>query len=538
MKTTFNINPENSSGFVLRRITKTRTAFLTFAKQHFTATTVLLYLLIGLIIGFVIAFLAVKLSHVSRSQLQESQNLLQQKETELATTKLQLNEFAQKNTDFQNKITSLEESNDFLKTQSATSIADNKAAQEQLIDSKSKIADLETQTQKKNDLIISLNSRISEISAINDSLQEKLDLQKQEVEELHQVSQLKFEQLANKILEEKSEKFTTLNQNQLKNLLDPFKENIQELKKTVNETYDKEAKERFSLGERVKELQQLNHQISEEARNLTKALKGETKTQGNWGEMILESILEKSGLVKDREYFLEYQLHDKENNALRSDSEDKKMRPDVMIKYPDQRNVIIDSKVSLNAFTRMIDAEDPMIYDQEMTQHLAAIRQHINTLSKKGYDDFDQSLDFVMMFIPSEPAYIAAMQGDPNLWNYAYEKRILLLSPTNLITSLKLISDLWKREYQNQNAMNIAERGAKLYDKFVGFIESLDKVGKSLEQAQFGYQTAYKQLTSGKDNLVLQSRKLTDLGVKNKKNLPQHLIDAAENDTLTDQTPE
>ena len=339
---------------------------------------------------------------------------------------------------------------------------------------------------------------------------------------------IEAENIANKILEEKTEKFTNLNQTHLKNILDPFQEKIIELKNRVNETYDKEAKERFSLGEKVKELASLNQQISEDAKRLTRALKGESKTQGNWGEMILESILEKSGLVKGREYFLEYELRNEDNKALFSEFSGKKMRPDAVIKYPDERNVIIDSKVSLTAFTELVDETDPEVYQIKLNQHLASVKNHIQQLSQKAYDDYGKSLDFVMMFIPSEPAYIAAMQADPNLWNYAYERRILLLNPSNLITSLKLIADLWKREYQNRNSIEIAERGAKLYDKFVNFVENLEKVGKNIDQAKASYTEAYKQLHSGRDNLITQTQKMKSLGIKNKKELPQSLIDNSE----------
>jgi len=268
---------------------------------------------------------------------------------------------------------------------------------------------------------------------------------------------------------------------------------------------------------------QLNKIISDEARNLTTALKGEAKTQGNWGEMILENILEKSGLRKDEEYRMEYQLEDEEGNPLRSEEENKKMRPDAVIQYPDNRSVIIDSKVSLNAFTRYIAATDKQTQDMELQAHVSAIKNHIISLSTKAYDDYNKSLDFVMMFVPSEPAYIAAMQGDSNLWNFAYDKRILLMNPTNLITSLKLIVDLWKREYQNQNAIEIASRGAKLYDKFVGFVKNLDDVGSHIEKAQGKYNEAYKQLSTGNDNLVLQATKLKDLGIKNKKEIDKNL---------------
>ncbi|QEC41549.1 RmuC family protein [Pseudobacter ginsenosidimutans] len=244
--------------------------------------------------------------------------------------------------------------------------------------------------------------------------------------------------------------------------------------------------------------------------------------------MILENILERSGLVKDREYFMEHQLHDEWGNPMRSEGEDKKMRPDAVIKYPDNRHVIIDSKISLNAFTRSIDAADDAERNKGLNEHVTCIKKHIQSLSVKGYDDYSKSLDFVMMFIPSEPAYIAALQADPELWNYAYDKRILLLSPTNLITSLKLIVDLWKREYQNQNANEIAERGAKLYDKFVGFVANLEDVGDYLTKAQNKYGEAYKKLTTGNDNLVTQATKLKNLGLKTKNSLPEKLLTMSE----------
>jgi DNA recombination protein RmuC len=286
------------------------------------------------------------------------------------------------------------------------------------------------------------------------------------------------------------------------------------------------------LGEKVKELADLNQVISEEARNLTKALKGEAKTQGRWGEMILEKILELSGLRKGEEYFIEEQLTDENGKPLISESEGKKMRPDAVIKYPDNRNVIIDSKLSLNAFTRYLEASEIDEQKKELDAHVSAVKARIIELSTKGYDDYNKALDFVMMFIPSEPAYIAALQGDPNLWNYAYDKRILLLNPTNLITSLKLIVDLWKREYQNQNALAIAERGAKLYDKFVGFVQNLEGVGDHISKAQNKYSEAYKQLNTGNDNLVLQATKLKNLGIKTKKELKPEMVKNATGNIL------
>jgi DNA recombination protein RmuC len=389
-----------------------------------------------------------------------------------------------------------------------------------LQDKNSVIAALQSDLKQSRQELEQQHILLAELKAKNAMLFEKLQIQKNDMEEMGKKFNLEFENIANKILETKTEKFTDLNHRNLKTILEPLGQNITAFKTKVEEVYDKESKERFSLGEKVKELAELNKVISQEAHNLTRALKGEAKTQGNWGEMILESILEKSGLVKGREYFMEYQLMDENGKPLKSDAEGKKMRPDAVIKYPDNRSVIVDAKVSLNAFTRFIATTDAQEQKKEIDAHVSAVKTHILTLSSKGYDDYNKALDFVMMFVPSEPAYIAAMQGDPELWNFAYEKRILLLSPTNLITSLKLIADLWKREYQNQNAQEIARRGALLYDKFVGFVENLNKVGVKIDEAAKAYQNAQGQLSNGSGNLLQQATELKNLGLKTKKTLP------------------
>jgi len=405
--------------------------------------------------------------------------------------------------------------------------ADLGAANQLMQDKHKEAESLKEELRSLKHELATASQRLATQNANNEALQEKLATQKEEIAALSKKFNLEFENIANRILETKTEKFTELNKANLSSILEPLGKHITEFKTRVEEVYQKESEQRFSLGERVKELAELNRRISEEANNLTRALKSESKTQGGWGEMILENILERSGLVKNREYFMEHQLHDEQGNPLRSDTEDRKMRPDAVIKYPDNRHVIIDSKVSLNAFTRCVGAADEVTRMNELKEHVACVKRHVHVLSAKGYDDYSKSLDFVMMFIPSEPAYIAALQADPELWNYAYDKRILLLSPTNLITSLKLIADLWKREYQNLNANEIAERGAKLYDKFVGFISNLQDVGDHLQKAQNKYGEAYKQLATGNDNLVTQATKLKDLGLKTKKSLPEELLNTA-----------
>lgn len=421
-----------------------------------------------------------------------------------------------------------------LNGQLSTAIANLEAANQTVAGKNDDLAKLKDDLDDITAKHMTGNQLLATANANNAALQEKLETQKKEMEELGRKFNTEFENIANRILDTKTEKFTELNKTNLNFILEPLGKNLSEFKTKVEEVYDKESKERFSLGEKVKELAELNKLISEEANNLTKALKGEAKTQGRWGEMILESILEKSGLEKGREYFMEHELRDTNGNPLKSDSEGKKMRPDAVIKYPDNRSVIIDSKVSLNAFTRFVESTDAEAQQQELDEHVKAIRSHIVALSAKGYDDYQQALDFVMMFIPSEAAYMAALKADAGLWNFAYDKRILLISPTNLITSLKLIVDLWKREYQNQNALEIAERGAKLYDKFVGFVSNLKDVGKHLESAQGKYAEAYKQLATGNDNLVLQSEKLKNLGLKTKKDLPKEIVEMAVSVPLLD----
>ena len=500
----------------------------------------ILYLLAGLAAGALIGWLFAKLNH--RAEWENKNALLQHKHNELekefvsyrATQIAQLNntqeQLQAKAADLTASQQSVEEFQSQL-IESASHLTGTKAelrATNQLMVDKQKEGEAlkEELRVTKQELSASVN-RLASQTAINDALQEKLKTQKEEIEALNKKFNIEFENIANRILETKAEKFTELNKANLNTILEPLGKNITEFKTKVEEVYQKESEQRFSLGERVKELTELNRKISEEANNLTRALKSESKTQGGWGEMILENILERSGLVKNREYFMEHQLYDEQGNPMRSDTEDKKMRPDAVIKYPDNRHVIIDSKVSLNAFTRCVDSTDEVTRINELNEHVACIKKHIQLLSAKGYDDYSKSLDFVMMFIPSEPAYIAALQADAELWNYAYDKRILLLSPTNLITSLKLIVDLWKREYQNQNANEIAERGAKLYDKFVGFISNLQDVGDHLQKAQNKYGEAYKQLATGNDNLVTQATRLKDLGLKTKKILPAELLNGS-----------
>ncbi len=357
-----------------------------------------------------------------------------------------------------------------------------------------------------------------EMTATNRALQEKIDNQKAEIEEIRKQFQLEFENIANRILEEKSKKFTQANQENITNILKPLDENLEKFRKKVEEVYDRESKERFSLGKEVERLVQANQRISDEANALTNALRGNSKTQGNWGEMILESILERSGLRKNEEYFLQENLRDDADRTVLSD-EGRRLIPDVVVRYPDDRKVVIDSKVSLTDYVRYMESDDPDECRAALARHAASVRRHVDELGQKNYQQYVSSLDFVMMFIPNEPAYAAALQQDSELWNYAYARKVVVISPTNLITSLKLLADLWSREYQNRNALEIAKRGGQLYDKFAGFVDSMRRIGDQLRRTDEAYGDAMKQLSEGKGNLIRQVEQLQQLGVRGKKKL-------------------
>jgi DNA recombination protein RmuC len=401
-----------------------------------------------------------------------------------------------------------------VKQRIAEEIIKNTSLVETYIDLKEQSKKQVDQLTQWNETYLNITAEKSILLANNAALNDKLGLQKEEIIELQKKSHLQFEKLANQILEEKSEKFTASNKTNIEALLKPLGENIENFKKRVEETYDKESKQRFSLEEKVKDLIDQTNKVSAEANNLASALKGQSKKQGNWGEMILESILQQSGLVKEREYFLQQTIKDEAGKSL---------RPDVLVKLPDNRMIIIDSKVSLVAYDRFSAAETTDEQALHLVAHLKSIYSHIDDLHEKKYDNLADSLDFTMMFVPIEPAYLISIQSDQELWAYAYAKRILLISPTNLIACLKLMADLWKRELQSKNAMEIVKRGELLYEKFVTFASTLEDVGKHLEKSQQSYTAAIGQLNSGSGNLVGQALKLKNLGLKSSKQIPEAL---------------
>ena len=369
--------------------------------------------------------------------------------------------------------------------------------------------------------VVSLTSRLASKEADHKNLELKLEEHKKEIEQIREKFTIEFKHLANEIFEEKSKKFTDQNKSNITDILKPLREKITEFERKVDETHKENIKGNAQLKEQIVGLKELNQQITKEAENLTKALKGESKTQGNWGEFILESILEKSGLQKDREYFLQESM---------TSEEGRRYQPDVIIKLPDQKNIIIDSKVSLIAYERYVNEEDNR--ESSLKMHIQSIRKHIKDLSEKSYQNLSEveGLDFVLMFIPVEPAFSLAVQNDTELFSDAYDKNIVIVSPSTLIATLRTIANIWKNEYQNRNAFEIARQGGDLYDKFVSFTEDLKNVGRHIDSTQKTYVEAMKKLVDGKGNLINRARKIKDLGAKTSKQLDQKLIDRADLD--------
>ena len=377
--------------------------------------------------------------------------------------------------------------------------------------------------------VLQLSNEKSSLKTDYDNLQEKLKEQKSEVEQLQEKFTKEFENLANKILEEKSSKFTIQNKENLDQILKPLSEKIKEFEKKVEDVYVSDSKERAGLIQQIKTLHDLNQQMSKDATNLTNALKGQTKTQGNWGEFILESILEKSGLEKNREYFVQESLT-AENG--------KRLQPDVLVKLPENKTIVIDSKVSLIAYEKFNSSEDENEKNTAIREHILSIRNHLKGLSSKSYQNLYQiqSLDFVLMFLPIEPAFGLAVQNDIGLFNDAFEKNIVIVSPSTLLATLRTIASIWRQENQNKNAIEIARQSGALYDKFVGFVEDLIAVGNKIDSSKESYANAMKKLHEGSGNLVSRVERIKKLGAKTTKALPQSLLDKSDNDENDEQS--
>ncbi|HNF68949.1 MAG TPA: DNA recombination protein RmuC [Chitinophagales bacterium] len=486
----------------------------------------LIFLIIGIVIGAVAAWLIRKYMSerdmVSVKELDAKQSALLQAENTIKYLQEKQNDLQASVAQAMQELRSAQTEKEQVQIQLATSNTSLQQLSQQLTDTKNQAEQFANEINELKNFMIKVRGE-------NEVLKEKNATIKKEIEELGEKSTMHFRNLANEILEDKSKRFTEENQKNIKLILDPLNQDIRDFKKKVEDTYEKENKQRFSLEEKIRDLVSLNQRISDEANNLTKALKGQRKTQGDWGEMILENILQQSGLTEGREYAKQTTLRDESGNTLINE-DGRRMQPDFIIYYPDKREVIIDSKVSLSAYERFSSADDDEAQKKALDEHVAAVYHHIDELSKRSYQDFAQSLDFVMMFVPIEPAYLVAMQHDRDLWNYAYKKRILLISPTNLIAAVKLVSEIWKKDEQNKNAIKIAERGAALYDKFVGFVENLQTIGDHIARSQRSYDDAMKQLKDGSGNLIGQAEKLRKLGVSAKKTLPGTIIDESDVD--------
>ncbi|MEY4063447.1 MAG: hypothetical protein RIT09_1240 [Pseudomonadota bacterium] len=363
----------------------------------------------------------------------------------------------------------------------------------------------------------------TELEAERRQSADKLATLQQTAQEAKTVLSDQFKNLANEILEEKSKRFAEQNQQNLDILLKPLQEKLTDFRKQVDETYQSEARERFALKQEVEKLAGLNLRMTDETRALTNALKGESKTQGDWGELVLETILENSGLRKGEEYLVQ---------DTQTISDGSRLQPDVVIRLPESKHLVIDSKVSITAYTRYIQADDDAIKTAELNSHVLSIKQHIQGLSAKNYQDLYGvgSIDFVLMFIPIEPAFLAAMRHAPDIYQDALKKNIVIVCPSTLLATVRTVAHLWRQEHQNRNAQEIARQCASLYDKFVGFVEDLDKVGLRLEQAQISYTDAVGKLKTGRGNLIRTAENVKKLGVKPNKSLPSKLTDVADDE--------
>ena len=382
--------------------------------------------------------------------------------------------------------------------------------------------------QNQNDAALSASLRIERDQALQNAirLEAALDSERKQglgrIESLNEAKEAltsQFKNLANEILEDKSKRFTEQNVASLDALLKPLQTKLSEFKEQVNTSYGNEARERFALKSEIERLANLNLRMSDETRSLTQALKGDSKAQGNWGELVLESILESSGLRKGEEYLVQ-QSHTQTDGS--------RLQPDVVVKLPEGRSLVVDSKVSITAYSRHAEATDPTISEQELAAHIQSLRQHIQGLSSKNYSSLYGigSVDFVLMFVPIEPAFLLALKTAPNLYQEALAKNIVLVCPSTLMATLRTVAHLWRQDHQNRNALEIAKQCGTLYDKFVGFVDDLEKLGQRLDQAQTSYHDAFNKLKSGKGNLIRTAERVRELGVKPSKNLPTTLVES------------
>jgi DNA recombination protein RmuC len=455
-----------------------------------------LYLFIGLALGFVIAWLLFRNGNTD------------------AAAQARVQELDKTNAALQAQLTAQQQE----QQRNSENAQREKQQQQQLV-------------QQASDKVAELTGKLASREAELQAMDKRLAEQKTELENLQKKLTAEFENLANRIFEDKSQKFAEQNKTSLDDLLKPLSEKIKDFEKKVNDVYVNETRERASLKEQLVQLHQLNQQMSQDAQNLTRALKGESKTQGSWGEIILENILEKSGLVRDREFTVQPSF---------TTDDGRRQFPDVVIHLPEDRHIVIDSKVALTAYERFNSAENEAEKAAFLKEHLDAVRRHIRSLSEKRYQDIYpiNSPDYVLLFIANEPAFNIAMQADQGLFNFAIEYNVLLVTPTTLLASLRMVAQIWRQENQNRNVIRIAEEAEKMYDKFVGLAEELLKLGRSIDTTKKSYDDAMNRLSTGNGNVIRRIGKLKELGLKVKKNLPQELLDKSDDDDDTNENTE
>ena len=395
---------------------------------------------------------------------------------------------------------------------------------------RSTISRIESEVQTQSMLVISLRSERDQALQNVIRLEAELDSERKQglgrIESLNEAKEAltsQFKNLANEILEDKSKRFTEQNAASLDALLKPLQTKLSEFKEQVSTSYGNEARERFALKSEIERLANLNLRMSDETRSLTQALKGDSKVQGNWGELVLESILESSGLRKGEEYLVQ------DSHTLTDGS---RLQPDVVVKLPEGRSLVVDSKVSITAYARHAETTDPLVAERELAAHIQSLRQHIQGLSSKNYSSLYGigSVDFVLMFVPIEPAFLLALKTAPNLYQEALAKNIVLVCPSTLMATLRTVAHLWRQDHQNRNALEIAKQCGTLYDKFVGFVDDLEKLGQRLDQAQGSYHDAFNKLKSGKGNLIRTAEKVRELGVKPSKNISAPMLESSSED--------
>jgi len=455
----------------------------------------IVYLIIGLVLGFVIAFL-----------------LLRNKNNAAADSLVP-----------DGRIVELDKQNAVLKAQLDAAVNENQKTGGEYKEEKIR---LNSEVEKLRSELSSANARIEGSIEKFRAQDEKYKMLKEELENVHKKYTTEFEVIANKILDEKSMKFTEQNKTNMDIILNPLKDNIKRFEEQVQKSYKTESDERITLKTEIKNLIDLNKQISEEANNLTKALKGENKTQGNWGELILEKVLERSGLVKDQEYRMQYST---------SNDEGKRIQPDAIILLPDNKHIIVDSKVSLVAYETLVNAPSDEMRDAALKDHLLSVRTHVKSLSEKNYftsPDLNTP-DFVLLFVPIESSFSVAVQADQELFSFAWDKKIVIVSPSTLLATLRTIASVWKQERQTKNAIEIAKQSGALYDKFVGFLEDMDKIGKNIDASRSVYESAMNKLYKGTGNLVKRAQDIEKLGAKTTKQIASKYTELDEPSPLT-----